>query len=329
MPVTKLGKALSVIQYRRFRNTDPPALVALWNDVFLGRGAVQLRSATPLEFFIFAKPYFDPEGLILAIADGVLVGFVHAGFVANADQSALSTETGVTCALGVRPNERGKGIGTELLRQAEEYLVRRGARTLLAGSRAPCNPFYFGLLGGSDSPGVLLSDQTAKPFFLHCGYQLDGTTLVLQRTLPSQTLIFPDARFAALRRNCELRIGVRTGADSWWRECILGPIDLMDFHLEDRTTNQIIATAGVWEMQGFSQRWGAAVIGITSVTVRADLRRKGMARFLVASLLKHAQEQYFTLAEAQVPAEDSATLALFRGLGFEQTDVGHSYRKVP
>ena len=79
-----------MIEYRPFRNTDPPGLAALWNDVFTGRGAVQMRTASPLEFFVFSKPYFDPEGLIVAVMNNVPVGFVHAGFGSNADGSALS-----------------------------------------------------------------------------------------------------------------------------------------------------------------------------------------------------------------------------------------------
>ncbi len=317
-----------MVEYRAFRNTDPPALVTLWNEVFPGRGAVHMRTASPLEFFVYSKPYFDPKGLILALADGEPVGFAHGGFVANADESALSTTTGVTCAVGVRNSARGKGIGSQLLQQTEEYLKARGAQTLLAGSRAPLNPFYFGLLGGSDSPGFLATDKAAEPFLQKRGYSIDGTTLVLQRPLPSQTLIFPDPRFATLRRKYDVKFAVRTRRASWWRECVLGPVELMEFRLEDKSTRDAVASVGVWEMQGFSQRWGAAALGITDVLVRDDLRRKGLARFLIASLLKQAQEQYFTLAEVNVPADNAAALALFGGLGFEQVDVGHSFRKT-
>src|SRR5262249_49990507 len=59
-----------VIEYRTFLNPDPPALVEVWNGSFTGRGAVSLRLATLLEFFIFSKPYFDPEGLVVAAPAG-------------------------------------------------------------------------------------------------------------------------------------------------------------------------------------------------------------------------------------------------------------------
>jgi|ERR1051326_9114850 ribosomal protein S18 acetylase RimI-like enzyme len=327
-PFGKLGKAFFVTEYRSFRNTDPPGIVALWNDVFPGRGAVHMRTPSALEYFVFAKPYFDPDGLILAINGDIPVGFVHAGFGASADQSTLSSDIGVTCALAVRASERGKGLGTELLRRAEAYLAQRGARTFFAGSRSPHNPFYFGLLGGSDSPGFLASDKTAEPFVLRRGYELDGTSDILQRSLPSQTLIFPDARFASLRKKYEVCFGARTSTSTWWRECVLGPIDLMEFRVQDRITNEVMASVGVWEMQGFSQRWGVATLGIFDVEVQPSVRRKGLAKFLLAALLKQAQEQYFALVEVHVPADNAAALALFRGLGFEQADTGRSYRKT-
>src|ERR1700730_4195185 len=113
------AKVCLVIHYRSFRNDDPPALVQIWNEAFTGRGAVKLAHSSPLEFHVFAKPYFDPNGLILALDDRVPVGFGHAGFGPNETQSALGTATGVVCMLGVRPSHRRRGIGSELLRRCE------------------------------------------------------------------------------------------------------------------------------------------------------------------------------------------------------------------
>src|SRR4051794_31423623 len=67
-----------VVQYRTFRNSDPPRLVNVWNEAFPGRGAVRLASSTPLERYVFAKPSFAPAGLFLAEEDEC-IGFAHAG----------------------------------------------------------------------------------------------------------------------------------------------------------------------------------------------------------------------------------------------------------
>src|SRR6185369_5804215 len=104
-----------------------------------------------LECFTLAKPYFDREGLLLAFDAGRPVGLAHAGFASSVDGRSLDLTTGVLCTLGVAPSHRRQGIGSELLRRAEEYLRSKGAREILAGPRAGANPFTFGLYGGADS----------------------------------------------------------------------------------------------------------------------------------------------------------------------------------
>src|SRR5262249_53825853 len=146
------GGVRRVLDYRTFRNDDPPRLAALWNDVFTGRGAVRLRTSSPLERFVFAKPYFDRDGLILALDNGVPVGFAQAGCGAKEAEAALARENGIICAVGVRPTHRRRGAGTELVRRCEAYLTARGATAVYAGPMRPLDPFYLGLYGGSELP---------------------------------------------------------------------------------------------------------------------------------------------------------------------------------
>jgi ribosomal protein S18 acetylase RimI-like enzyme len=315
-----------VIHYRSFRNNDPPGLVNVWNQALTGRSAVPLRNSTPLEHFIFAKPYFDPAGLIIALEDGRHVGFVHAGFGPNANETAVDPALGVVSMLAVAPSYQRRGIGSELLRRSESYLHDRGARVLQAGSMRPLNPFYLGLYGGSDSPGFLASDSVAEPFLLQHGYQVHATALVLQRNL-TEPIKVADARFMGLRRRFEVYLAPRTGTVSWYQESVLGPLELLEFRLKERATAQTVARATVWEMEGFSQRRNEAAVGIVDVEVRLDLHRQGLAKFLLAHLLVSLQEQYFTLTEAQVPESNEAGLRLYTGLGFQQVDVGRTYRK--
>src|SRR5436309_618128 len=128
-----------VIHYRTFHNDDPPGLVKVWNEAFPGRGAVALPTAPALEDYVFATPYFDPAGLVVAWQDGAHAGFAPAGFGPGPHEASLSTRDGVICTLGVRPAHRGRGIGTELLRRCEAYLSGRGATTTYAGPMPPFN----------------------------------------------------------------------------------------------------------------------------------------------------------------------------------------------
>jgi ribosomal protein S18 acetylase RimI-like enzyme len=315
-----------VVYYRHFRNDDPPGLAEVWNDAFTGRGGVRLRHSSPLENYVFAKSYFDRAGLIVAVEEGKHVGFAHAGFGPDQTQIALCKANGVICMIGVRPSHRRRGIGSELLRHCESYLTAGGAHAMYAGPKAPFNPFYFGLYGGSDLPGFLESDTLADPFLRKHGYQPQNTTVVFQRSLvdPLQSA---DGRFPALRRQFEMRIVPKRGAGTWWQECVQGPVETVEFFLEDKTTTEVVARTAVWEMDGFSWRWNQPAVGIVEIEVRENLRRQGLAKFLLTQLLRYLQEQFFGLAEVQANEQNQPALNLFQSLGFQQVDAGRMYKK--
>jgi ribosomal protein S18 acetylase RimI-like enzyme len=315
-----------VVEYRTFRNDDPPGLVEVWNEAFTGRGAVQLRNSAPLERHALSKPYFDRAGLIVALDGKTRVGFAHAGFGPNDRETALSRAAGVTCAVGVRPAYRRRGVGTELLRRCEEYLRAAGARTLYAGPMRPLNPFYLGIYGGSELPGFLASDPDAGPFLEKRGYRPWDTCLVFQRRLAAAVNV-PDPRFLGLRRRFELRVVPRVGTETWWQECVLGTLEPVEFRLEDALTNRVVARADVWEMEGFTFRWGLPAAGVLALQVREDLRRQGLGKFLMTHILRHLQDQYFGIVEVQTMEKNEAAVNLYRGLGFEQVDVGRVFRR--
>jgi ribosomal protein S18 acetylase RimI-like enzyme len=316
-----------VVSYRTFRNTDPPALADLWNESFTGRGAVRLSSSSPLEHLVFSKPYFDPTGLIVAVDAGKVVGFAHAGFAPDEKEVALGKSAGVLSLIAVRPSHRRQGVGTGLLLRCEAYLRGAGATMLWAGQMFPHNPFYFGLYGGSECSGALVSDRAAGPFLLRRGYRVERTYQVLQRSLRGQ-LNVADARFAALRRRFEFLAQPRKGTNSWWRECVLGLVELHDFCLEEKTSGEPVARASVWEMDGYSRSWNESALGLVELGVRPDLRRQGLARFLLAQMFRYLQDQYFSLVEVQVPETHEPELNLYRTLGFQLVDTGHIYGRA-
>jgi ribosomal protein S18 acetylase RimI-like enzyme len=314
-----------VTQFRIFRNTDPPALVDIWNESFTGRGAYPLRSASLLEHCLFAKAYFDHSGLIVAEDEGKVVGFAHAGFGPNSAETGLLFETGIICALAVRPTFRRRKIGTELLKHAEEYLRHLGATRVIAGGMRPRNPFYFGLYGGADSPGFLASDPLAQPFLEHHGFEPFESTIVFERKLEGYQPAI-DPRFVALRRRYDVQLIPQPEIQSWWQECVLGNFEPVEFRLQDKLSGIPAARAMVWEMSaGRSPGHGAA--GILNVQVRPDVRRQGLAKFLLNQMIRYIQEQFFRTSEVHVPNQNQAAIDLFGSLGFERVDIGRSYHR--
>jgi GNAT superfamily N-acetyltransferase len=300
--------------------------MAVWNACFTGRGAVRVPSPTLLEYFTFAKPYFDPQGLVVAEADGQPVGFVHAGFGCNESGTALNLKQGVVCALGVLPDRRRQGVGSELLRRGEAYLRGRGAEEIHAGPVHPLNPFTFGLYGGSQSPGFLDSDSLARSFLAKRGYEPVTTSLVFQRSL-AQPLEVADARFANLRQHHDI-FACLVQNRNWWQECILGPVELVEYRLKPKGgRHEIFAWARMWEMDTFSHTWGEHAVGLVDLEVLEERRRQGLGKFLLVQLMLHLREQFFSLVEAQTSPENTPTIALLRSLAFQQVDAGHSFLK--
>ena len=100
------------MQYRSYHNTDPPKLHQLWHSCALGRNAAEGFSCDVFELFSCSLPYFDRNGLILAVDGQRVAGFVHAGFAPTADESGLDQRQGIISALMVHPDYRRQKIGS-------------------------------------------------------------------------------------------------------------------------------------------------------------------------------------------------------------------------
>jgi len=278
---------------------------------------------------VFGKSYFDADGLIVAADEetGRVQGYGLAGFAPNADLNALSFAEGVICSVAVRPGDRRKGIGRALVERCEGYLANKGARSFRGGPVWPHCPFGFGLYGGTNCPGFLASDPDAEPFFKSLGYAPGGQTLVFQKKL-DQPLTIADARFGMLRRRYEIQVLRSAAVGSWWHDCVWGTLEPVEFRMVDKLVNNIpCARAVVWELEGYGWRWGFPSAGILDLQVRPDLRRQGLAKLLVAQILRFLQDQFFGICEVQADAERPDVVGLCKSVGLEQVDVGTTYTK--
>ena len=201
-----------------------------------------------------------------------------------------------------------------------------GAKALLAGPRWPECPFGFGLYGGSNCPGFLASDADAGPFFKAMGYAPAGRTLVFQKKL-DQPLTIVDPRFGMLRRRYDTQMLRAASVVSWWHDSVWGTLEPVEFRVIDKLTNIPAARAVVWELEGYSWRWGFPSAGVFDIQVREDLRRQGLAKLLASQVLRVLQDQFFGIVELQAAEDRPDAAGLCRSLGLEPVDVGTSYRK--
>jgi ribosomal protein S18 acetylase RimI-like enzyme len=314
-----------VVNYRPFRNSDPPAVRRLWDECGLGRGAATGLDADILETVVFSQPYFDPAGLILAEVDGQTVGAVHAGFGPSADRTALDCRTGVICAVLVAPAHRRQGIGRELVRQAEKYLRARGAETILAGGADPFDPFYVGIYGGSQPAGFLESDPLAAPFFTGIGYAADARHVVYQRSLAEKSDPI-GLRLMGLRRTTRLAPFESQDPRDWWWQTRAGRLDSVELALVPKAGGQPLASVTVVGLDFYLPRWQQRAIGLLDLQVPESQRRKGHGQALLVEVCRRVRDEMITLAEAHVPEGDAAARRVFESAGFKPVDAGVVYR---
>lgn len=314
--------------YRHFRNTDPPSLLLAWNESFITRGAAIASNLSTFERYALNKPYFDPEGLIVAWDEtkDQIAGFCHAGFGPNAEGSALDKTWGVICAIVVRPEYRHGGVATELLRRAEAYLTHKGATTIMAGPMKPAKPFYVGLYGGSNAPGMLLSEPGAHPFLTKMGYVPETQVLVFRRRLQGPINVV-DHRFGQVAKRYETQVLPGYSFSTWYRECCLGALEPIEFQLQSRQTGHWAARCLFWEMREYQSKYGTMPAGVIDVQVRQEFRKQGLAKYMLHQLLKYLQEIQMGLVEIQVQEQDTAGLRVVKSLNFEHVDTGVAFRK--
>ncbi len=317
-----------MIVYRPYRNTDPPALVSVWNESATARGAFPLRSAGVFDRWVLSKPYFEPAALMIAedAESRTVAGFSLAGFGPNEEWSALDRTKGVICAVLVKPAWRKQGVGRELTRLAEKYLLAGGATSITFGAQRPNNPYLFGLYGGSNSPGILDSDADAKPFLANLGFQPADRVDVYQRPL-DQPINLADPRLVLFRKRYDVQLLKTAVVGSWFQECVWSTLDPAEFRAVDKLTGMPAARATAWELEGFGWKWNYPSAGIIDVQVRPDLRSQGLAKMLVTHILRALQDQFFGIGELMVSADDPSAVGLCKSVGFEHVDSGYAYRK--
>lgn len=310
-----------MVEFRNFTNSDPPKIVRLWHQCQFGRGAASGFTVDAFETIVFSQPFFRRDGFILAIDEGVPVGFVHAGFGANDDESAQSLKRGTICALGVRPDNRRQGIGRELVQRAETFLKSQGATAITAGASPPNNPFYLGLYGGSQPSGFLDTDMAAKPFFTSLGYKVAEQHLVYQRDLEASDPM----NMKLMQNRRKLKMAIKVPAQetvSWWWSCRFGRLDSLLFQLSKKTGGEAVATVNVIGLDLFRAKWNRQAVGLTNLWVAESERGQGFAQTLLVEVCRRLRDERVTMAEVHSPADNEAMKHAVAAASFKHVDTG-------
>ncbi len=279
------------------------------------------------EDHVLSKSYFDRFGLSVAVNDeDRVVGFAHAGFGASDDLTTLSRESGVVSLLLVAADQPYEAVAKPLLDASEAYLRSQGAKLLYAGGVFPLNPFYLGIYGGSELPGILETDARVLEFYRSHGYDAVDHVAIFQRDLAGFRPPVDRAQMQ-IRRSYQVEAVLDPTPCAWWEACTLGHADRTRFHLNSRSRTTPAASLTYWHIEPLASSWSVHAVGVLDLVTAPELRRQGLATFLLGESLRQLQSHGATLVEAQTMEHNTAALGLYRKLGFQLIDRGVVLRK--
>ncbi|MCC6125108.1 MAG: GNAT family N-acetyltransferase [Pirellulales bacterium] len=315
-----------MISFRSFCNTDPPAIAAIWRSRAEQLGLSRAASPDVFEQLVFSKPFFERAGLILAFEEGRPVGFAHAGFGANENNSGISTALGTTCLMMLEPGCSESDVAAGLLEHCEEYLRGRGAQVLYGGGMAPLNPFYLGLYGGSELPGVLDSDQIARTAFENGRYREIERTRIMRIDLNRFESVI-DRQQMQIRRQMVVEAQIDAPTRTWWEACTLGEFELTRFEMVPRGGGSAVASALFRGMDPSGAKTFGRTAGLMTCAVDPAYRRRGYAVFLLSEAFRQFQRQGIMTVEAQTLETNLPAVNLYKKMKFEQIGGGGIFRK--
>lgn len=315
-----------MIEFRPFLNTDPPEIIRIWRNQPECDRFANSFSQQVFESMVLSKPFFSSDGLIVAAEGKKLLGFVHAGFAPNEEWSDLDVVDGVISLLMV-DGAAQVDLVPQLVEHAEAYLVANGSKNICIGSRFPEGPFYLGLFGGSQIPGLLVEHQAELITRLQTvGYEETRKIHIMQRRMGDFRPII-NRQQTQVRRNYQIQALMDPQPMSWWESCTLGDTDRTRFLLFDSKTETQVGNVMFWDIHPLSYDWGVRTMGLYDLRVDPEIRHGGLATYLVGESIKHLQQYGINLIEAQVKSDNEPALKLFRKLGFEDVEMGISLVK--
>ncbi len=314
-------------RFRPFRNTDPPALVDIWNRGMPRRNVVRPLKVHDWDAMVAGKPHFDHNGLIVAEQDGRVVAFAHAGFgpmEPHGPSHRLDTSMGSIAMFAAEPGVDDEAIDRGLIERAQDYLRGRGAAVLYAGGRNPIDPFYWGLYGGSEFSGVLGQHAAFHRAVRRTGFQPASTAVLLEFDMSKSEP--RDPKLAMLRRQTRLEVMEDHPPLGWWAAIAIGPFRPTLFHLLSRSQSQVIASALTWEFASELALGGLNRTALIDVQVSPAFRRQGFGRLLVTEVLRHSRATLAEVVDVQTLETNQAALALYEGIGFQRVETATLYR---
>lgn len=248
------------------------------------------------------EPRFRPDRLLFALLNDRPVGFCHWDVVAEPYYPPAAALE----AFAVRPEHRGRGVGSALLGRALAEIARTPVRFIDAWGTFPYTPFYSTLIDGSERSGPFLHDEATLSFLARHGFRRGRPSLVMRRDLahdpPPEPGPAPDAAV--------LTTSPRAGKATWL-DFVFRGWTLMD-RLFVRQDGQVLSRAITARMDGLSHQAGRERYALFGVNTPEAQRGQGHATRMLRHLLWTLAAEGAAEVELHVYADNAPAVRLYR-----------------
>ena len=297
-----------MLQIKTLRDASLADVIALYNGgIEHNQFSGWLDQAT-WETVIAGKPFYTPDDVLIAYADGRALGYIHLCNAPNADHSAADPATGSIEALFFEPSR--PDVGTALIDAAVQRHRASGATKILGWSSFSGYPIYRGIFGGLE-PMAMENDRHIVDAFLAAGfaYCQHSVLMTVNYTQP-----FVEPQPAA---DVTFTFGPWSVEQAWevatWRG--LEPYRNYASVGEEKVGSCLYAL-----MPAISAKYDAPVGCIGGLRTHPDWRRKGIAALLVAKALNNMLELGARRVMLGTQADNWAAHATYRRFGMEIED---------
>lgn len=303
----------ALFEIRELRDGDFDAALRLWNEA---------RPSDPITARVFRRKVildvnFDPEGYLMAEADGRPVGFVYVIVRRAPLDNDGDMETGVATinGFGMLP-DAPSGTGEALLAAGETWAKQHGAAKMIHSSY---KPYYF--TQGFD----VEREQRYIDLFLSCGYSVTGESYAREIDLLSYQ-ISDEVRQARVRAEAQGfafgPLSDETLLSFWqfmnffqpasWRIRLRQSLRDSDDYGRVRVVTyrgEVVGFTTFWDPDGSPERFGP-------FGVRGDFRGMKLGQILLSDCLYEMKARGLHSAWMQSTGKGSAADHVYAKAGF-------------
>ena len=323
-----------MLSIRSFRNSDPPKLVEIWRQFFLREPQKALPVSVPVLLEnVLSLPFFDGRGLFLAFENGFPVGFGHASFGPNRNNSDINSETGVIHLIMTVPTYPDQmELNRCLLEKCEEYLKNKGAKVIFGGPSRSSVSFYSGLYGGCEPIGIYENNEALIAAYQGSGYHVQYNTLRFVCDLRRFQVPFTP-KSVVWRRKLVVNYSDIPPAKNWFQACTTIRSNWFNATATPGTQGEKRAEAHIritqsLGMPGINVQMPPTA-ALVHVRVADGFLRQGIGTFLLGEAIRRLTAEFHpSRVETIVMKEENILAKFFRKLGWEEGDKGKVFLKI-